>query len=151
MNVNLILKPRKVLKFGEIELVIEGNLPSVQQYIEELMYLKVAELDKTGNKRPEADILKEKLSNGREYIKRLISCSVREVRGLSVNEQPFNVSFKDNKIKEIDDESYDILLTIFDSMLHEDIVLPILEFYGQNKSQKFETLTEIEIDDKKKV
>lgn len=120
MNLEMILDPEKVLKFGEVEVVIKGTKPTTEIYIEELMFKKYKDEQ-------------EAFEGGREYIKRLISCSVKEVRGLSINGKPFQVKFKDSKIEEIDDETYELLLRVFDSYLKQNIVDPIMEFYKSNK------------------
>lgn len=120
MNLDMILEPEKVLKFGEIEVHIKGTKPTTEMYIEELMFKKYKD-EKDAN------------AGGREYIKRLISCSVKEVKGLSINDKPFVLKFKDSPIEEIDDESYEILLRVFDSYIKQNMVDPIIEFYKQNK------------------
>lgn len=121
MNINFLLNPKKTIKFDEIEVTIEGCNPDVEQYVEELLYRKT-----------HSDDARSELS--RRYIKRLICCSIKDVKNLTVNGEAFKVKFKDQEIQEIDDYSYNVLMRLFESYLKKDIVSPIIEYYNKNKA-----------------
>lgn len=120
MNINLMIEPIKVLDFGEVKVTIKGTTPIVEQYIEELLYAQY----KTAE---------DRMEGGREYVKRLIACSIKDVKGLSINEQEFVVKFKKQKIEEIDDYSYNIIMRVFDHYIKADFVQPVMDFYQKNK------------------
>ena len=76
MNINFLLNPKKTIKFDEIEVTIEGCNPDVEQYVEELLYRKT-----------NSDDARSELS--RRYIKRLICCSIKDVKNLPLKVASF--------------------------------------------------------------
>lgn len=132
MNIDLILEPEKTLKFGEVEILIKGPSPILAQKIEQIKYRPYSSQE-------------EIFEAGLTYVKKVICCSVKDVKNLSVNNKPFKLAFKNQD--EIDDYSYNVLMQLFDVYLKTDVQSKIIEFY--NKAINNE-LIEIEESDKKK-
>lgn len=134
MNINIILNPVKVLELKEIKLHLEGTTPIVEAEIEQYRLLP-------------ANTQEQRLANGRLYIQKLITHCVKKVEGLQINGKDWDVQFKDNRSKEITDESYNILMRVFDVYVQSDVVGEIIDFYNLNRNQD-ESL--FEINDEKK-
>lgn len=136
MNINLIFKPKKVLDFGEVKLHLEGASCLLEPYIEEPLYFGAKDD-------------KELLRNRIEYVRRMICCSVKKIENLSIDGNPWDVKFIDETNTEITEESYHVLIKLFEVYLHKDWIEPVVAFYNSNKINP-DALVEVQKEDKKK-
>lgn len=140
MNVNLILEPKKTLKFDTIEIDLQGLKPDAEMFVEFIKYKKY-------NTQAEVD------AANRLYVKRMICCMIKEVRGLSVNGHPFKVELETiDGIEIMKPACYDILMQVFHKKLKMDLISPIDEFYKSSlDGEELIEIQEEKEEDKKKV
>lgn len=123
IKINKIIDPEKTIKLGPVEIKLKGVDFRKEQAIESVKYKRVTSEEKA-----------EEL--GAEYVYRLISHCVKEVKGIVVEidgkEEDFKCEFNDNN--QLTLESYTILMR---ALLYNgyDLTKDVVKFYQESKMQ----------------
>lgn len=140
LNIKDLAIPEKILDLGKIKIHLKGLDTIQEQYIEVIKYHRFTQIE---------DIDRA----GTEYMRRLVSCMVKKVEGVTVNKKPWDVSFIDGKKSEITKESYNVLVKIMDKVPEKKIIDLIQDFYKEQRQAQIDGI-EFEVDseetDKKK-
>lgn len=135
MKIKIDFNAKKVLEFGTVKITLRTITPIVNHYIQELSILAAQETN-----------LDRRLELSREYVKRVICCTVEKIEGvdIEVEDKQFQLSFKEQSIQELDDMSYNVLMHIFENVLKHDLALDVFNHYLKKEK------TDIEVEEDKK-